>query len=257
MKPFISSRKPKILKILLPTAFWLTVWWALAALVNQELLLPSPLLVGQRLAQLALTPLFWQSAGCTLLRVFGGGLLGCVSGCALAALTCCLPAADLLLAPAVRVIRAVPVASFIILALLWVKTDLVPLLISGLMVLPVIWQNISAGLKNLDPLLLELARAYQFNTWQKLRYIVWPQVRPYAVSGLCTAIGLAWKAGVAAEVLCLPRTAIGSQVYFAKLYLESSSLFAWTILVIMLSMSLEQLIRHFLSLNEEKKHGTA
>ena len=52
-------------------------------------------------------------------------------------------------------------------------------------------------------------------------------------------LGLAWKAGVAAEVLCLPKNAIGAQVYYAKIYLETPSLFAWTLAVIALSFLLE------------------
>ncbi len=253
MKPSTSSPDHKLLKGLLPVCFWLAVWWGLSAWVGKELLMPSPWAVLCRLGELMVTPLFWWSTGLSLVRIFCGAAVGVALGVVLAVLTCRVQVLDWIFSPAIRVIRAVPVASFIILVLLWVKTGRVPGVISCLMVLPVLWQNVSEGIRNTDPLLLELGRAYQFGPWKTLRYIYYPGVKPYAVSGICTAIGLAWKSGVAAEVLCLPKAAIGTQVYYSKIYLESPSLFAWTIVVILLSLGLEQLIRRGLSPKGGKK----
>ena len=72
-------------------------------------------------------------------------------------------------------------------------------------------------------------------------------------AGVCTAIGLAWKSGVAAEVLCLPKAAIGTQVYYSKIYLETPSLFAWTAVVIVLSMLLERIVRRLLGVKGGRK----
>jgi NitT/TauT family transport system permease protein len=154
--------------------------------------------------------------------------------------------ADWVISPAIRVVRSVPVASFILLVLLWIQNGFVPAVISGLMVMPVLWQNVNQGIQSTDPQLVELARAYAFGSWKTLRYVYLPAVQPYLISGVCTAVGLGWKAGVAAEVLCLPKAGIGTQVYYSKLYLESPSLFAWTIVVILLSMAVEHLVRRVL-----------
>jgi NitT/TauT family transport system permease protein len=91
-----------------------------------------------------------------------------------------------------------------------------------------------------------MARAYQLGRRKTAKYIYLPAIRPQFTAGICTAIGLAWKSGVAAEVLCLPRQAIGTQLYYSKIYLETPSLFAWTILVVVLSYLLEQLARRLL-----------
>ena len=135
--------------------------------------------------------------------------------------------------------RATPVASFILLVYLWVERGRVPGLISALMVLPVVWGNVTRGIAETDPQLLELARAYGFGRGRTLRRIYIPSVLPYFASGCRTALGLAWKAGVAAEVLCQPQNAIGTQIYNTKYYLETPSLFAWTLVVIALSFLLE------------------
>ena len=124
--------------------------------------------------------------------------------------------------------------------LLWAPSSgWVPAIVSGLMVLPVLWGNVSKGVAQTDPLLLEAARAYRFGRGKTLRLVYLPSVRPYFVSGCATGLGLAWKAGVAAEVLCQPKLAIGTQLYRAKITLETPDLFAWTAVVIVLSFVLE------------------
>ncbi len=235
-----STTRRKAARILLPAAFWLGVWQLLARYVGQELLLPAPAAVARTLAALVGREEFWLAAGATLGRIFLGTLAGVVLGVVLAALTSLSPLCDSLFSPAVRVIRATPVASFIVLVLLWVRTGRVPAVISALMVLPVVWGNLSRGVREIDGGLLEMARAYRFGRLKTLRLVAVPSVLPYFASGCQTALGLSWKAGVAAEVLCRPGHAIGTQVYFSKINLESPDLFAWTLVVILFSMALEK-----------------
>ena len=231
---------------LLPAVFWLAVWWLLALIVGKELLIPSPPLVVRTLLELVVTGAFWRYTALTLLRITLGLLLGIVLGILTALLTNRLSLLHALLAPAVRVVRATPVASFIILVLLWVANGRVPVVISALVVLPVIWESTAAGLRSVNRDLLEFARAYRLTRWDTWRRIVIPSMLPQLAAAVCTAIGLAWKSGVAAEVLCLPKAAVGTQVYFSKLYLDTPALFAWTLMVVALSLTVERIARRLL-----------
>ena len=243
----------KLIYTLLPPAFWLGAWQLCAFLVDchvqgrgNELLLPYPAAVLAALVRLAGTSAFWGTVAATLGRILAGMVLGTALRGLLAALTFLSPWADRLLSPAIRVIRATPVVSFILLILLWMGRDRVPVVISALMVLPVVWGNLSQGLGETDPQLLELARAYRFSPFKTIKLIYLPSLRPYFLSAVTTSMGLAWKSGVAAEVLCLPRPSIGTQIYNAKLYLEVPDLFAWTVVVVALSLALEKLLRALL-----------
>jgi len=207
--------------------------------VGKELLLPGPAAVARRLLALAVTAEFWLTAFTSLGRIFGGFLAGALAGSCLAVFTSAFPWADRILSPGVKVVRATPVASFIVLVLLWAPTGRVPGVISGLMVLPVLWANVCKGISQTDQKLLEAARAYRCGAWRTVKLVYIPSVAPYFASGCSTGLGLAWKAGVAAEVLCQPRPAIGSQVYAAKLTLDTPALFAWTAVVIILSFLLD------------------
>lgn len=243
------SRKSLLGRVLLPALFWLGVWWLLAWVIGQDLLLPSPWRVAKELAQLSVTAIFWQNVAASLLRIFSGLLFGTLGGLLLAVACWHSVWLDLLISPAIRVIRATPVASFIILLLLWVKGGTVPGVIAALMVLPIIWESVLAGLVAVDKNLLEMASAYQMSRLRQIRYVYLPSMLPGFLAAVCTAIGLAWKSGVAAEVLCLPKLAIGAKVYYGKIYLETPSLFAWTITVVVLSLLLESLVRHLVGGN--------
>lgn len=248
------KRLNNVLRVLIPPAFWLGVWQFAATAVGMELKLPTPYSVLLAFTELAVEPLFWRSTLATLGRIFLGMAVGTLLGILLAVLTSLSRWADAILAPAIKVIRAAPVISFILLVWLWVSRSAVPSVISALMVLPVVWLNVSRGIAEIDPKLSELAHAYRFGRWKTLWLLDLPSVKPYFASGVNTAMGLAWKAGVAAEAICLPVEAIGTQVYYAKLYLESPHLFAWTAVVIVLSFALERCIA--LLLREGKGGGT-
>ena len=236
----VSGPLGRTAQAILPLAFWLLVWHLAALAVGKPLLLPGPWATAQALARLAPTGEFWQITLTSLGRIVLGFLEGVVVGSALAALTAALPPADWIFSPAIRLVRAVPVPSFILLVLLWVPTGRVSVLIAGLMVLPVLWGAVRQGIGSVDPLLLEAARAYRFSRGKQVRLVYLPTLLPHFAGGCRTALGLAWKAGVAAEVLCVPRVGIGTQVYYAKLYLETESLFAWTAVVAVLSLGLEK-----------------
>ena len=236
----------KFFKFMIPLVFWLAVWQGASLAVGRELLLPGPVRVGESLMALARTADFWLSVGATLGRVFLGLAWGTAAGTALAFLTHFSPWADRIVSPAIRVVRATPVVSFILLVYLWVARAAIPGVIAGMMVLPVVWGSLSAGLADLDGKLLEFARAYRFSRMKTLRLVYLPSLRPHFSAGLLTAFGLAWKSGVAAEVICPPARAIGSRIQQAKLGLETADLFAWTLTIIALSLVLEGLFRRVL-----------
>ena len=230
-------------KTAISAVFWLGLWYLVSLKVGQNLILPGPLAVLKELIRLCGTPQFWISAAVTLLRIFGGFFFGLVFGAVFAVLTFKSEILDAILTPMLRTMRAVPVASFIILALLWINRQLVPGFVSSLIVMPVVWQALKTAISETDGELLEMARAYKFGKMRTLKYVYLPSVMPAFRACAFTALGLSWKSGVAAEVLCLPKTAIGTQLYYSKIYLETPSLFAWTAVVVALSFLLEYALR--------------
>lgn len=238
----MNPAQVKVLRRLAVIAFWLAVWQLAAAAVGKELLLPGPPAVMKKLIELASAETFWRTLARSILRVLTGILSAVVLGVLAGLLTHKSRLARELLSPIMTLLKSTPVASFIILALVWLGREVVPVFIAGLMVLPVVWANTAAGLAGIDPQLLELAQVYRFPRRKTFRRIVWPSVLPHLRAALRSALGLGWKAGVAAEVLTVPPYSIGKSIYEAKLYLETTELFAWTAAVVALSFLIERVM---------------
>lgn len=237
-KPFIK----RLLLGILSAAFWLCVWqWACSS-AGEEILIVSPVRVLNRLAQLVSQPDFWETVLLSLGRIAEGFLLGVLLGTALAFLTERSAVLSALFRPVLGIIKATPVASFIVLALVWMKSSLVPVLTAVLIVVPIVWANVSEGIRKIDAGLLQMAGLYGFGTAGTLRRVCIPSVLPYFTAACATAMGMAWKAGVAAEVLSSLPYSLGGQIYNAKIYLETGDLFAWTTVVIVLSVLLERVM---------------
>ena len=235
----------RALRALGALAFWLALWAALALVMRlrgRGLLLPSPAASARRLLELAATGEFWRYTLCSIGRVTLGIALALAMGAALAVLCARFRAADALLAPAMTVVKSTPVASFAILVLVWLPRDLVPVCISALMVLPVVWANVCAGIRGTDASLLELARVFRLGRWRVFRRIYLPSVLTGFAAACRSAVGFGWKAGIAAEVLTVPRESMGRMIYESKYYLQTEDLFAWTLAVILLSLAIERLL---------------
>ena len=222
-------------------AVWLLLWQLASMAVGLPLLLPSPLAVLLRLGQLCTGADFWLTVASSLLRILLGFLLGVLFGTALAGLCWRFRLIDALARPLLGVLKSTPVASFIILALVWVKTTWLATVISFIMVLPLIYANVREGIDSADRQLLEMAQVFRLSRRKTFRYCYLPAILPFFLSAISSALGFAWKSGIAAEVLGRPARAIGSQIYDSKIYLETPDLFAWTLVVILLSVLLERL----------------
>lgn len=247
MKAFTSKNKAvKIISVLISAVFWTALWEFLSLAVGRELLLPSPVTTVKRLFALAGTDIFWKTAGMSLLRIGAGFFCGSLAGTLLAVLTAASRTLDTLFSPLGSVIRATPVASFIILALVWIKATNVPSFISFLMVTPIVWNALKTAITDTDRELLEAARAYRIGMKKTVTMVYLPSILPQYAASLITSLGLAWKSGVAAEVLCHPKLSVGTMLYESQIYLETADLFAWTAAVIFLSVIMEKCFGIFL-----------
>lgn len=220
---------------------WLAAWQAASLWIGQEILLVSPVTVLFRLMELVQTGLFWRSILFSLIRILGGFLGAAAAGCLTGALASRFTRVRECLEPAVLTVKAVPVASFIILVLIWVPSENLSVVISFLMVFPIIYTNVLQGIGETDAKLLEMAQVFALPAGVRIRYIYISQVLPYFRTACSVALGMCWKAGVAAEVIGIPDGSIGEQLYQAKVYLNTPDLFAWTVVIVLISLVFEKL----------------
>ncbi|MEG2174317.1 MAG: ABC transporter permease subunit [Oscillospiraceae bacterium] len=240
MKRSITSTDKRLYS-LLAVVFWLLVWQC-ASMAMGELFLASPVAVLKTLAAQIGKSAFWHTIAFSLMRITTGFSLAFVLGISLASASARIPVVRELLHPIVSIIQATPVASFIILALLWFGSHNISLVISFLMVFPILYTSTLSGIDAIDCKLLEMAQVFDITLSRRIFYIYLPGVMPFFLSGCRIGLGLCWKSGIAAEVIGWPAGSIGEQLYQAKLYLQSSDLFAWTAVIIAISALFERVV---------------
>lgn len=233
-------------------AFWVLVWQLIYNKVGKDIIVPSPYNTWLRIKALVATKEFWDITLSSVSRIVMGYLCGVVAGLVLAVITYSSKVLYTLLKPIISIARATPVTSLTLIIIVWVTNKRVPLFIVGLMVFPVIWGNTYEGIRNTDRKLLEMSKSFSVSGVKRLFHIYFPSVYPYFISGASTALGLAWKSGVAAEILGSTQNSIGQQINDAKVYLDSEGKFAWTIIVVLLSIIFERII--VFALNKTSLH---
>ncbi len=219
----------------------LVVWQLAAAVVNESIILVSPVDVTKRLSELVFVQEFWLVTLHSFTGIVGGFLGGFVLGILLAFAAGRSRFVKTMLFPYMLTIKSVPVVSFIILAFWIVSSQTLSYAIAFLMVLPIIYTNVLDGIENIDSDLLEMASVFKVPFYKRFLYITLPGIKPFLLSGISIAAGLAWKSGVAAEVICNPAGSIGEKLYYSKVHLETADLFAWTVVIVLLSILFEKL----------------
>lgn len=219
-----------------PVAFWLAVWHIASVAIGHDILLVSPIAAADRLVELVGQADFWASIALSLSRIVLGFLSALIAGVVLAGTAARIRLVRELLAPLVTAVKAVPVASFVILVLIWVSSEHLSVVISFLMVFPIVYTTMLEGIEQTDRNLLEMADLFDVGRIDRLRFIYASQVLPYFQAACSLSLGMCWKAGIAAEVIGLPATSIGEHLYEAKVYLATSDLFAWTFVIICISI---------------------
>lgn len=238
----VTGQKSKKRKIRLwAVILWLLLWELLSRVIGNDILLVSPAEVLSTLGTLVTQGEFWTSSLFTVTRIMGGFILALAAGTGAAVLSCVSVRFREFLEPLVRTVMAIPVASFVILVLIWISSENLSVVIAFLMVFPVIYTNMYTGIAETDVRLLEVAGLFSMSRKDRVRYIYFSQVIPYFRSACSVSLGICWKAGVAAEVIGLPEGSIGENLYNAKVFFDTPYLFAWTVVIICISILFEKI----------------
>lgn len=226
--------------------FALAVWQTGAMLVNRSFLIATPAAVVQRLFSLCTEPGFLSTLGFSFVRIVSGYLLALAAGSLLAVIAGRFRIAEVMLWPFIQAIKSVPVASIIILCLIWLNSKSLSVFISFLMVLPIVYTNMLQGIMSTDAKLLEMAGLFRVGWLKRMKFIYLPHLRPFLMSACSLSIGLSWKAGVAAEVIGIPDGSIGEMLYESKVYYSITDLFAWTVIIVVVSVLFEKLFLYLI-----------
>lgn len=226
--------------------FWLCIWQLAAAMVHNDILLVGPFQVGRALFENMARADFIRIVLCSAGRIGLGFFAAFFCALLCGALSCRYALLEEFLSPVMTMLKSIPVASFVVLLLIWFGSAGLSFFISFLIVFPNVYVNTIAGLKSTDRQLLEMAEVFGVGGWNRFCFLYRPALMPYLTSCLKVSLGMSWKSGVAAEVIGIPQYSIGERLYMSKIYLDTAGLFAWTLLVILLSFLFEKAVLYLL-----------
>lgn len=229
----------RVFKALIVTAFCLAVWEIAALVEDNEFVLPRVNTTLVALAEIVASAKFFHIVFATILRVLTGLILGVAFGIVLATVCHFLPLINMFISPILSIVKATPVASFIVLLWLSLSGDSLTILIAFLMVLPIVWQNIMDAYATLPKNMLEVAEIYRVSLRKKIKYLYLPHLYRFLAPAFITSIGLAWKSEIATEIIAYTSNSIGQQINNHKQFAETSFVFAWTIIIVLFSILLE------------------
>ena len=253
MKDSIISiiRKNRIQKMIV-AIIWIVIWIVISNHLNNELFLPGPRKVVLTLQSMIKTKNFWISILYSTYKIGMGFLLGLCLGLIFGGVASKIHLLRLFLSPMISIIKTIPVASFIILILVWVNSKQLSTCISFLVTFPMIYIAVLEGYDHVNQQLLEMVKVYKVKPITQLRYLYLSEIHPFVISSAKVAVGLSWKAGISGEIIGLPTKSIGEQLYLSKLYLDISQLFAWTVVIVIICYVFEKIMLGLLYLIQEK-----
>lgn len=226
---------------IIAAVIWIIVWQAASVLTGLELVLASPVSVLCVLFNMLTKPDTYRIIAVSMFNIISGYLAAFVIGCISGYLADRYQMAKIFLEPPVALMKSLPMASFIILLIIWFGSGKVAVLTSFIVAFPMIYKGVANGFSMRDSNLLEMAEVFQVSLPKRIFWIDIPRIIEVAGTDFKMAISYGWKAGVSAEVIGLARMSIGEQMYYSKLYIDTASLFAWSIMVVVLSFVWEKL----------------
>jgi len=228
--------------------FWIVVWWFVAKMAN-TFILPTPNETLKALYHIIFNKSFLSVVRASLIRIIIGFIISSMVGLVIGILAGLYEKFEIFINPIITVIKSIPVISLILIILFWMKSDVTPLVVCFLMCLPVMYNNIYDGIKNVDNNLIQMATLYKMNKGNMIKNIYIHSIKPYLFAAIKTCLNLGFRVTVAAEVLSNPKYGLGTELFNSKIYLNMADLFAYTVIIVMLSYIFEIALKYIIKKN--------
>ncbi|MBK0421417.1 ABC transporter permease subunit [Leucobacter sp. CSA2] len=236
------SSRARRLRTAASAVLWLLIWELADRLIHNGLLLAGPVRTLQALATQVVRPEFWGIVGSSLGRIAAGFFAAVIGGAILAAIAHRQLWFQDLIAPLVAVVKSIPVVSFIVMLLIWFGGQAFTSWLAFLIVIPLVYTSMLAGLDAIPRGQLERARVFRVPALRQFWYLARPAFLPFLTSACKVGVGMSWRAGIMAEVFATTAGSIGKEMFTAKTFLDTPTLFAWTVVVMLLSVLFERLV---------------
>lgn len=218
------------------------IWFIISVFVNNKILVPTPIEVAKRIGSLLTIKETYIAILFSLSRIVIGFLIGVILGVILSFLSFYNSFLSYIISPIIWIFKTIPVAALVVVLYICIDSSFLPIVVSSIVIIPIIYQNIITGLDCKDNNLLKLNYVYNIKFVKKIKMIIIPQILPYLLSAILLSSSIAVKSAVAAEIISIPKMSLGAELYYFKISLDQTSILAICTILIFISVFLKMLI---------------
>lgn len=247
MKNFIMLNKrffkKDIILFIISFIVIIFVWKIISLVMDSEILMPSPEKTFAGLIKIMAQDGFLSAVIHSVSRGILGFVISFFAGMVFGVTAGFNKVLFKMMEPLLVIIKSIPLMSIILVALIWFDSGNVPIFAGFLVSFPIVYTNVSEGIKNVDKKIIEMAKSYKIKKIRFLTEIYIPAISPFIFSAAISSMGIGWKAVIAAEVLSNPIKAIGTDMQLSRIYLQTDRVIAWTVIAVIISFIFETILR--------------
>jgi len=219
------------------------IWIILSAIVQNEVIFPTINSTFKSLVEIVKDPDFINIIVSSLLRSLCGFLISLFLAVFMGILSSVSKLIYNMMIPILGFLSSIPTMAIIILALIWLHNEVVPMFVGFIMVFPILYETVQKGILNVDKKILEMCKLYKVSRETIIRDIYIPSIFINISMVFDSALSTNLKMVIAGEALSQPKFAIGSSLQIEKMYLNTSGVFAWIIIILLISKLLSYIMK--------------
>ncbi|MGL5328993.1 MAG: ABC transporter permease [Peptostreptococcaceae bacterium] len=246
MKEFTTKEnKRDKLEVALSCAILLFLWEIIALKINNDIYLPTIEQVLKSLKDIIVSPKFYLDVISSIGRCFFSFLIATAVSLLLAMISYISRTTRNFLKPITNISKTIPTMIVIVLALIWFDKDKAPFIVGFIMVFPILYESILDSILSIDKGILEMVKLYKIKLREQILKIYLPSIKFRLISILGSTFSLALKVVIAGEVYGQPKYGIGAQIQLEKVNFNTTGIFAWIVIVVIISFALEKFQKLF------------
>ncbi len=228
---------------LITVALLIAIWYAMAAIVNMKLIMPTPYDTLKEMLRVFGSAKFYVALFGSAYRAVISFTISFVFAVAFALLSNAYSVFERLFYPLIVIVRATPTMSVIFLCLIWFSSKISPIIVSVTIILPTLYSAVTSAVKSCDDKIIEMSKVYKVPRAVMVKNYYLPHITGTVFDDTVSALSLNVKLIVAAEALAQTSKGLGVLMQIAKLNLETATLFAYTAGAVILSFLFELLLK--------------
>ncbi len=207
--------------------------------VNNEILLPSIFQIVKTFFSLLGTSKTYVFIGNTLKDLLISLSISFVIGMVLGIFAGIFPYVRLFLKPWITILRSIPLASSLVIIMILAGLSKTPYYVCCFMLVPIFYEGFCQGIVNLESKYMDI---WKLNSNISLKVIIKvhiPLILSFIKTSFIQAVGMGIKVIIMAEYLAGIKNTLGSAILPAANMLDYSSVYAYSILMIIIVLILE------------------